>query len=250
MARVSPDAARQLASSSDEWTAESWWQLEAAAFRDEPAVRTALSIRAPRHLRKFFLVGRSSPFQPLLALMQIASVTLPAIALVMLVSRHSDSVDILRSGILAGIAALLGVVSLVHYRRHPELTDVRTARLLGRLHLFPSLLTLIIATVLLVRGDADASSAWVLVLVVADIVVGLLHLLFHPRPVDPNAARARQLEEQLEAAIAGIDPKRQIEIRTDLAEAIKVLRTEGLIDSDSFERARAAPLGRLAATMN
>lgn len=139
---------RDLVTSSPQWDAVHWWRLEARAFRDHPDVQLALCRLAPPAAWRDLLPNRPAFVQPLLAIAQIASIVLPAVAAfgsVRAVVIEGEQLDLALVGAAMGVAALIAFSGILSQRRRPESVHPRTARLLGVIHLVSALAVLVMA---------------------------------------------------------------------------------------------------------
>lgn len=215
-------------------------------------MRSALWFRAPNDARRAFSARRLSLWRLLAALAELASLVLPALAVTMLVSRHwveSGVPDLVRSGVLAGLAAVLAAAGMINRRRRPEEVDARTERIVAMIHVVPSLVLLVLGVLFLQAGTVDGSSAWALSGPVADIVVSVIRWRQNPIPRDGAAARALKEEARLERALSDVSAAQSIELREEIRAAVIVARARGFISEEESIRARQAPLGRLGITM-
>lgn len=243
---------RAFVGSAGDWRAGSWWELEATVFRDHPSVRQALWFRAPRDVRRAFSARHFSLWKLLGAVAELASVVLPALALMMFVSRHwvvAGQPDLVRSGLLAALAAGLAAVGMIDRRRRPETVDAKTERVVAVIHIVPSLALVVIGVLLLQAGTVDAGSAWALIGPVADIVLSVVRWRWNPPPRDVAADRALKEEARLERALAEVTPAQAAELRDEIRAAVEAARAKGLIGEEDARRALRAPLGRLGLTM-
>lgn len=242
---------RSYVEAQERWSPASWWYLESHLFRDEPEVRMALWFRAPDEVRRAFAVRHFSLGKLLLSMAEIASLVLPALALVTLVSRHwvDDQPDLVRSGVLAGLAAVLSVVGMAARRSRPEGVDARTERLVAVVHIVPSLIVLILGAVFLGSGAVDGSAAAALVGPLADIALSVVRWVRNRPAPNQITERATKEDMRLDRALADIRPERALDLRAELHEALALATARGLIGPGEAARAERAPFGRLAVTM-
>lgn len=242
---------RSYVEAQDGWSPASWWYLESHLFRDEPEVRMALWFRAPKDARRAFAARHFSLGKLLLSLAEIVSLVLPALALVTLVSRHwvDDQPDLVRSGVLAGLAAALSVVGMIARHSRPEGVDARTERLVAVVHIVPSLTVLILGARFLASGVVDGSTVWALLGPVMDIALSVVRWMRNRPAADTAADRASKEDVRLDRALAAIAPERSVALRAELHEALRLVSERGLVGSEEISRAERAPFGRLAVTM-
>lgn len=253
MNAVSGNNSRTIAERANRWDGLQWWELEAALFSEYPKVRSALSTVSPAAARRYFAKGKIDPLQPLIALIYLAGAVLPAVALVVLASRHiqgPDGARFLPSAILIGIAALLGAISLIGNVRYRDEVEPRAAVLIGWVHLVPSLILLIYVLQALALDRATDAQVWMAAVFALDALIGVLYLVLTPRPKDTAAARVMRARARWQSAMAGLSPTEQARVREDLAEAISILLNRGLIDQETADRARSAKLGLLGTTLD
>ncbi|WP_423494611.1 hypothetical protein IM711_03490 [Microbacterium esteraromaticum] len=151
--------------------------------------------------------------------------------------------------ILIAIAVLLGTISLIGNVRHRDEVEPRTAIMIGWAHLVPSLILLVFVVQALATGRSADVQPWMVVVFALDAIVGVLYLVLTPRPKDRAAARverARALWRNAMATLVAADEKK---VRAELAGAIDVLLERDLIDRETADRAREAPLGLLGVTL-
>lgn len=250
---MSADVSRKAAENAERWDGLHWWELEAVLFRDHPKVRSALSTMSPAAARRYFAKGRIDPLRPFIALMHLAGPVLPAVALVVLASRHlprPDGARFLPAVILIAIAVLLGTISLIGNVRHRDEVEPRTAVMIGWAHLVPSLILLVFVVRALATGRSADAQPWMVVVFALDAIVGVLYLVLTPRPKDRAAARVDRARALWRNAMATLSAADQEKVRTELGEAIDVLIDRGLIDQETADRAREAPLGLLGVTLD
>ncbi|MFJ2551399.1 hypothetical protein [Microbacterium sp. NPDC087591] len=242
---------RSYVEAQERWSPASWWHLESHLFRDEPEVRMALWFRAPADARRAFAARHFSLGGLLLSLAEIASLLLPALALVTLVSRHwvDGQPDLVRSGVLAGLAAALSVVGMIARRSRPEGVDARTERLVAVVHIVPSLIVLVLGVMFLTSGAVDGSAAWALAGPVIDIALSVVRWRRNRPAADAAAERASKEDVRLDRALATIAPERSVALRAELHEALKLASARGLVGPEETSRAERAPFGRLGVTM-
>lgn len=252
MVAVSLGAAREIAESATAWERLGWWELEARLFREHPRIRAILSTMSPPPARKYFTRGKVQPWQPVVALMQLAGPVLPAVGLVLLASRHlprPDGAQFLPAVIVVAIAALLGTVGLIHNVRDRDEVEPRTASLIGWCHLIPSGIMLIFVLQALASGRSADAAMWMAAVFALDVLVGVLYLVLTPRPKDPATARAERARARWRNAMTTLTPAQESELRAELVDAVGVLTARGLINDETARRALQAPLGLLGATV-
>ncbi|MGZ0711548.1 hypothetical protein ACWPKO_24780 (plasmid) [Coraliomargarita sp. W4R53] len=182
--------------------------------------------------------------------MPIASFTFPAIAALLLVGwvvGRVDDAPILISGVLAAIAAALAGWGLVQDRRDPMATDLTVGRMLGFLHLIPSVIASAIALVALSRGAADGGLG--LIGLLADLVVGVLYFVAHRGPARHDTHRWRRNFARLESVLDTIPADERARVYSDMQHAFVVLGQRGLVEEDQLARARGLRIGTLGMTM-
>lgn len=242
---------RSYVEARDRWSPASWWYLESHLFRDEPEVRMALWFRAPDEVRRAFAARHFSLGKLLLSLAEIASLLLPALALVTLVSRHwvDGQPDLVRSGVLAGLAAALSAVGMIARHSRPEGVDAGTERLVAVVHIVPSLIVLVLGAMFLASGAVDGGAAWALAGPVMDIALSVVRWRRNRPAADSAADRASKEDVRLDRALAAIAPERTVALRAELHEALTLASARGLVDAEATSRAERAPFGRLGVTM-
>lgn len=242
---------RSYVQAQERWSPTSWWYLESHLFRDEPEVHTALWFRAPNEARRAFAARHFSLGKLLLSLGEIASLLLPALALLTLVSRHwiDSQPDLVRSGVLAGLAAALSVVGMIARHSRPEGVDAGTERLVAVVHIVPSLLVLVLGVTFLASGAVDGSAAWALAGPVMDITLSVVRWRRNRPAADAANDRASKEDVRLDRALATIPPERSVALRAELRDALMLASACGLIGAEETSRAEQAPFGRLGVTM-
>lgn len=249
---MSADVSRQMAQNAERWEGLQWWELEAGLFREHPKIRSALSTMSPTAARRYFAKGRVDPLQPIIALLYLVGPVLPAVALVVLASRHvprQDGVSFLPATILVAIAVLLGTMNLIGNVRHRDEVEPRTARMIGWVHLVPSLILLVFVVQALATGRSADARPWMAAVFALDVIVGVLYLVLTPRPKDRAAARIERARARWRRAMATLSAADQQTVRAELGESIDVLIERGLIDQATADQAREAPLGLLGITL-
>ncbi|PSL37653.1 hypothetical protein CLV49_1260 [Labedella gwakjiensis] len=250
MAELNSTPATSYARAAREWAPLDWWKLEARALHHLPRLRRALAFFAPSAAWRDLGASVAPAWGCLVTLSHIASFVLPIIAFLLIVPWVFDRDDIAQvgvAGILAGIAAVLGGNGLITEVRESLGTDPGIHRLLGALHLIPSVLAAGVA-VLAISEEAAAGAFGVLGLV-ADVVVGLLHFLLFRGPAHRGSDRWRRNLKRLEEAVESMPPAERARVSADLQGALEVLAERGLIDGAEWDRARGVRIGLLGISM-
>ncbi|WP_194397668.1 hypothetical protein [Microbacterium atlanticum] len=232
------------------WTPLDWWKLEARALHHVPAARRALAFFAPPAAWKDLAKNTAPAWGCLLTLSHIASFTLPIVALLVLLPWLFDrdgSALVGLAGVLAGIAALLGGNGIATEIRESLGTEPGIQRLLGLLHLAPSGIGTLVAALAIAQGAADGPLG--IVGLVADVVVGALHLVLFRGPAHTGTDRWRRNITTLEKAVEQMPPDERARIYADLQGALAVLAQRDLIGERDLVRARDARIGLLGITM-
>ncbi|KAA9089042.1 hypothetical protein [Microbacterium radiodurans] len=251
MARMTGHGARELAQTSSQWDAVSWWRLEARALRDHPDVQLALGRLAPREAWRDLVPSRPAFVQPLLAIAQIASIVLPAVAAfgsVRAVLIEGDQLDLGVAGTAMGVAAVIALSGILSQRRRPESAHPRTARMLGIIHLVSALAVLVMAA--MAFADDRVTGVWGIAGVLADLAIGVFFVVRYRRvPEDENRDNVERAARGLKRRIDRLSPGDAAAILVEIGAAVDTLAERGLIDAAAATRARRAPLGLLAVTM-
>jgi multidrug transporter EmrE-like cation transporter len=250
MADLSGGAATTFARAATQWTPLDWWKLEARALHRVPELRRSLAAFAPTAAWKDLAKNVAPAWGCLLTLSNIASFTLPVIALLFLLSwifGRNDVAPVGVAGLLAGVAALIAGIGIATELRESLGTDPKIHRMLGSLHLVPSAIGLLIAVGAIAQGAADG--VWGVVGLLADVIVGILHFLMFRGPAHTGSDRWQRSFSRLEAALDGMPPDERMRIYSDIQTALADLSDRGLISLEDFARARELRIGILGMTM-
>ncbi|WP_019182375.1 hypothetical protein [Microbacterium yannicii] len=232
------------------WQPIDWWKLEARALGGIPDLRRALAFFAPTEAWKDLSKGVSTGWGFLLTLSHIASFTLPAVAAFLLAAWLFDRDDIAPvgvAGVLAAVAAVIGGIGLITEHRESLGTDPKIGRLLGFLHLIPSLLGAMIAGLAIAQGSAAFPIG--ILGIILDVVVGVLHFVFSRGPAQDGSDRWRRNFARLEKALEELPPDERARVYSDIQHALVVLGDRGLIGDDALNRAGDVRIGLLGMTM-
>ena len=249
---MSVESATELARTTPTWGTASWWQLEARLFRDHSQIRSLIGSMAPASERTHFVRGRTPWWAPLIALIQLATMVLPPVAVVLLVSRHVQRPDgprFLPAAIVATVALVIGIFGLVNLVRNRHRTATRPMRMTGWCHAIAgALLTFFAIRALLTHASPDVAG-WMVIVFGLEVLIGILFLALMPKPKNALEAQIKLLEAQRVHALAMLTEQEQRDVRTELSDAVGILHERQLIDAHTARSARAAPLGRLADLM-
>ncbi|MRG59989.1 hypothetical protein GE115_08925 [Agromyces sp. CFH 90414] len=232
------------------WAPIDWWKLEARAVYERPELRRALAPFAPVEAWRDLAKDVATAWGILLTLSHIAALTLPVLAGGMLLGwlfQRDDLAPVGLTGLLAGIGAVLAGIGLVTEAREPTGTDPRIGRLIGGLHLVPSTLGLLVATLAISLGSADAPLG--VVAFIVDVGVGIAYFVLNRGPADSGSDRGRRNLARLERALGELPPTDRARMEADAREAIDVLELRDLVGADDAARAREQRLGLLAMEM-
>lgn len=250
MAHLTDGPATLYARAVSAWRPIDWWKLEARALGGIPSLRRALAFFAPTEAWKDLSKGVSTGWGILLTLSNIASFTLPAVAGLVLAAwlfDRDDLAPVAVAGVLAAIAAVIGGIGLIQEHRESLGTDPKIGRLLGFLHLVPSLLGTLIAGLAIAQGSADHPVG--ILGIILDVVVGALHLVFSRGPAHDGSDRWRRNFARLEKALNEVPADERARVHSDLQHALVVLNDRGLIGDDELNRAGDVRIGLLGMTM-
>ena len=250
MADLSAGPASTFARAATQWTPLDWWKLEARALHGVPELRRSLAAFAPAAAWKDLAKNVAPAWGCLLTLSHIASFTLPAVALLVLLSwafGRNDVAPVGVAGLLAGIAALIAGIGIVTELRESLGTDPKIHRMLGSLHLVPSAIGSVVAIAAFAQGAAEG--VWGVVGLLADVIVGILHFVLFRGPAHTGSDRWKRSFASLEAALERMPPDERMRIYSDIQTALADLRDRGLISSEDYARARELRIGILGMTM-
>lgn len=251
MARVKHETPQELAQSAADWDRVSWWRLEAAAFRAHPEVQLALARLAPRGAWSSLMPDRPAFVQPLLALAQIASLVIPAVAAfasLRAVLVEADRLDLAVAGTAMGVAALIALFGVLSQRGRPESVHPRTVRTIGIIHLLSALAVTVVAVPAFL--DDRLFGAWGIAGVLIDLALGAFLTIRHRRmPADENRDIVERAGAGLGRRIDALPPAAAAATLTAIGEAVDILASRGLTSTADAARARRTPLGLLGVTM-
>jgi hypothetical protein len=233
----------------DAWAPIDWWKLEARALHGIPALRRAMAYFAPAEAWRDLSKGVARGSGCLLTILNIASFTLPLLAALVVfawVIRGGEA-QVGLGGALAAIAALIAGIGFATDRRDTVGVDPRVGRLLGVLHLAPSLIGTVVATAAVLQDAAIGGIG--VVGFIADAIVGALHFVFYRSPADSGTARWERNFRRLQEALDAMVPDERARVYSDLQHALEVLGVRGLVPDGTLIRARDVPVGLLGITM-
>jgi hypothetical protein len=246
---MSDGPATRYARSVDAWAPIDWWKLEARALYGIPELRRAMSYFAPAEAWRDLSKGVAGGWGCLLTILNIASLTLPLLAALIVFAWiiRGGQAQVGLAGALAAIAALIAGIGFVTDRRDTIGIDPKVGRLLGVLHLAPSSVGTVVATVAVLQ-DAAVGGIGVIGFV-ADVVIGALHFLVYRRPADTGTARWERNLKRLREALDAMAPDERARVYSDLQHALEVLSTRGLVAEETVIRAMDVPIGMLGIAM-
>ncbi len=229
------------------WTTVSWFTLEARALRNYPKVRQAAVRFAPKEAWRDFIPERSSLLQPLLAVTQIVSVVLPALAAFSAVRSiwGGDDLDLGLVGILMATAALLALLGIVLSIGRPENSHPRTMRKVGFIHLVSAMVAGAIGVWAV--SDGAISDTWGFVGIAMDLAIGVYLVVRIPK--DEDADIMRRAGENLRKRTDELSASEKSAIVDEIRRAVAILSERGLIDESDVAKAHDAPAGYLALRM-
>lgn len=252
MGAVTTPTPQEYADAVSTWEGDSWWRLEAHAFRAHPAVLLALAHLAPTQTWDEFARVKTSWLNPVLAISQIASVLLPPLAafgMSRVLFWGSGTVDLLLFGALIGAGAALGILGLVLTVGRPEGRHPRTARKIGLLHVVSALAAFALGAIALTQGRLEGIVGFLGPVV--DLSLGVyLVVRFRTLPADENLDNVKRAGVRLKRHLDRLTPAENVAIVDELHGAIDRLRQRGLIDDEAAQEAKAAPVGLLAVMMS
>ncbi len=245
-------AATRYARVVDDWQPIDWWKLEARALQGSPSMRRAIAYFSPADAWRDLARGvdRMWAWGCLLTLSHIASFTFPAVAAMAMVAwifNPAADAPVALAGILTAVAALIGGFGLITEQRQPLDVDPKIGRLLGGLHLVPSIIAALIVVAALSQQAADG--AWGLAGIGADVVVGALHFVVYRGPAEAGTQRWRRNFARLEAALDALPADERARIYADLQQAFDVMAERRIVPADALVRAREIRPGLLGMTM-
>lgn len=239
----------EFAQSESAWSTVSWFKLEARALRNYPKVRQAAVRFAPKEAWRDYIPERSSLLQPLLAVTQIVSVVLPAVAAFSAVRSiwGGDDLDLALVGILMATAALLALLGIVLSIGRPENSHPRTMRKVGFIHLISAVIAGAIGAWAVSEGAV--SDTWGFVGIAMDLAIGVYLVVRNRIPKDEDADIMRRAGENLRKRTDELSASQSNAIVEEIRGAVAILSQRGLIDESDVAKAHDAPAGYLALRM-
>jgi len=239
----------EFARAESTWTTLSWFRLEARALRDYPKVQQAVVRFAPKEAWRDFIPERRSILQPILAVTQIVSVVLPAVAAFLAVRSTwgRDELDLALVGILMAIAAVLALLGIIASISRPENSHPRTLRRVGFIHLVSAVIAGAIGVWAVSEGSANET--WGLIGVAMDLAIGVYLVARNRVPQDEAADVMRRAGENLRKRTDDLTTEQKSAIVEEIRRAVAILDQRGLVDPSGVAKAHDAPAGYLSLRM-
>lgn len=242
--------AARFAASRRTWQPIDWWRLEARAWQEAPEVRRAMAFFAPTSVFRELAThsGRNPAITIVLLIWNLVGLGAPVIGAALLLGWVFGRADVATVG-AASIAFAAGAVvagaGLITSGRDAGRVDAGSAHAIGWVHALAAGAALIVSILAAIQDQAEGAGG--IVLIAADLIVGVLYfVVFRRKPTD-GSARWKATVDRLAAAIAALDEGARARIMADVGDAIDELETAGRIPESVAAEARQTPPGMLGA---
>lgn len=236
-----------LAGTASTWGPLDWWRLEMHALRPTSAA-AEVAVISPKAVWSKAGKGPVPWLGCLLVPLFIASFVTPLFGALLMVAAVIDDDGFDWALAAAGWLTLVSVAVTVYgewqERRHPRALTTGTVLIIAGLHLLPGVVTLGIG-LLVALPSVEGASRWWLLVVVADVAI---HIAMLVRGRTRRGGPQHPIDN-VQRAVAELPADVAATVIAERRAAIDLLVERALIDVETAERAKAAPLGLLGPTM-